>query len=136
MSSSSAGTPAVICRGRRACPSAAGAGGRDGQSGPGQCPVSAAYSRLARPRVSSAAGSSEVIPVSAASTPRPTIFTPLFGVHRSDPGCRQRCASPAACATDSAAAASATICAARPGSIGPAASRSSSESPAAHSITM
>ena len=47
-------------------------------------------------------------PASAASMPRPVIFTPLLCVQRSDSGVSRRCACPAACAPASALAASAT----------------------------
>src|ERR1700691_5121281 len=42
ISSSTAGTPARTCRGLHGSPSGTGAGGRGGQSGPGQWPVSVA----------------------------------------------------------------------------------------------
>src|ERR1700733_4652169 len=136
ISSSTAGTPARTCRGLHGSPSWTGAGGSVGQSGPGQWPVSVAYSSMPSLWVSASPGSSALAPVSAASMPRPVIFTPPPAVQRSESGDRQRCARPAACAAEIASAASAMIRAPRAASSGPLASMSSRESPAAHSLTM
>src|SRR5579875_1863707 len=132
-----AGTPARTCRGLHGRPSANGAGGREVVvSRPGQCAVSVAYSSLPRPWVSVRSGSALAEPDSAASMPRPVSLTPPPGVQRRQAGVRQRWASPAACAPAIALAASLIRLTPWAGSSGPLASRSSSESPATHSITM
>ena len=98
--------------------------------------MSAAYSRLARPRVSAAAGLAVSAPASTAAVASPLIFTSPHRFHHSRSGVRHKWASPAACAIVSPSAAAVMISAARTGSSGPAAMTTSSRSPPGHSVTM
>ena len=133
--SSTRGTPARTCRGRSTRPCACGAGLTTDGAAPGQRAVRAAYRSPASP-VTSSGTRPDGSPWRAASTAKPITRTDPVRSMRTFSGTRRPCETPAACATSSVPATSPISQAARRGDSGPSsASRMSSETPVAHSLT-